>query len=661
MNPSPLARSIAEVALARGEGHRADGRLEAAELAYFEAAGAAAAASDAAQAARHVMMRARIGLGRIELTRGSPDRALGWFLNAREIAPHDWQPLYWQGCAQGWLGDYPGADRSFTAALRLNPSEPSIAIQQLYARFKMGDLTVALDDVLAADRPSPADEQLATAPLLVGLTLLVAGRRRQAGACLEEALRRDPANNRVLHAVSAFWLNGGQESVAVPVAIAATAALVNDESFWERFRSSAASRYQAAVAPAAIVECRRHVERLAYTRAGPSHEHVLLRETTAAGVLRDLGGLPSGGDRPALLMCGPVMISLLHLEHALSDFVAQQPAHDEPQSNLWQRLRLLFSSLGVATALLRAQRPEEALDALGQVACERCRSANVLVGYPKVCGQTCPDFDVRNPSYARLPAKSRRLAEDAARLSITAQLDVARRIVAADPDDLDTAIRLWADAVRVSAVVQATEQTQRQIVDTVLGRAKTLEKRDHLEEAIALLEAAEQVLEAAPAGDEVRSQLGQLLTDRGVISANSGDLEHALDDLRRAARCSPHASRPLINLSLALQRLADQRRGHGDHAGAYERLREAKHVLEDARSNKSGSPEFEQQLASVRKELRTLCNHWAIELAATARYEEALEVLSQGLTELPDDAQLRHSHQSIGTVAADRGRRQAGS
>ncbi|MGH3784977.1 MAG: tetratricopeptide repeat protein [Pseudonocardiaceae bacterium] len=1070
MTPSEPARTVAEVALARGEGHRVDGQLEAAELAYFEAACEAGSASEGAEAARHVVMRARIGLGRIELIRGSPDRALGWFLNACDAAPDEWEPLYWQGCSQGRLADYRGADRSLTAALRLNPRESSIAIQRSYARFKIGDLAAALEDLLAAeeqgglddaallvlvslrleqgewmegerilrtlldrnpssvracelmgvtlelqakpeealgwymraaalgdvspltcgrvgilhthfghpevatkwlrrarlarhpddgvlyhsgwasfqlgdfqesidnwgklqsrhsgrqlehllgtakhelareriavgnydaalslledciscdiggfatirvlaevrlriaarvladrgreghdaakdhlraaaalvsddyrfpfflalmewadgdpstalpllkracdhegvsrparltvvrcaleagdaitaegellrvaDRPgqhvrrlarclgagrwseaadlllageepdlaaalmghclihagrctevdlssrpgaragllhglasaargeldearsilaavttarpdlpaasaglahverllairaveagswqdaagmlagsSPADGRLAPAPLLEGLILLVAGRRRQAGSYLEEVLRRNPADNRVLHAVTALWLNGGQESVSVPAGIAALAAVMNDEVFWERFRSSAASRYRAAIPPAALADCRRHTERHAYAQAGPSYELLLLREMAAAGLLGELGGFPSADD--GLLVCGPFMISLLGLQGAWGEFVAREPAPDDSRSDRWRQLRQLFSGLGVATALLAAERPEEALAALDAVACERCRLATAPEGYPKVCAAACPDFDARHPSYAHLLGKGQRLAEDAARLSITAQLAVARRVVASDPDDVGTTVRLWADAIRAAAIVGAQEQTQRHIADTALGRVKSLDKAERLGAAIKLVEAAQQVLPDSPAREELHSELGQLLCDRGVAAANDGRLEPALSDLRRAARFSPHSARPLVNLSLALQRLADQRRDLGDRVGEYESLREAKRMLEGAAAELSGSPEFEQQLVSVRKELRTVCNRWALGLAAAARYREALEVLDQGLVELPDDVELRHSRQTVqryATPLRDRGR-----
>ena len=95
-------RSIAEQALTRGERHRSDGDLAAAEAAYFEAAREATGPTGVEAEDDHdLIIRARIGLGRIELVNGSPDRALGWFLSAREIAPDDWEPLYWQGCAQG--------------------------------------------------------------------------------------------------------------------------------------------------------------------------------------------------------------------------------------------------------------------------------------------------------------------------------------------------------------------------------------------------------------------------------------------------------------------------------------------------------------------------------------------------------------------------------
>jgi tetratricopeptide (TPR) repeat protein len=644
-------------------------------------------------------MCARIGLGRIELARGSPDRALGWFLSARDAASDNWQPFYWQGCAQAWLGDHQGAHRSLTSALEQSRGDKSVTVQRAYVRFTLGDLGAALEDLLTVGEDALDDKALlvlaslhlqrsnwadgerilrarfeadpsnARTAELMGAALERQERpdeatiwyeraakldhRRQAS--LEEALRRDPTNAQVRHAVTACWLNSGQESVAVPVAIAAVAALLWDDEFWERFQSDATARYQAAIGTPALVACRRQVERLAYARAGHDHELLLLRELTTAEVLRDLGGLPSVHDEGKLLVGGPLMISLAGLEAALADFVAREGAPDDarsshPRSSQWRRLRQLCSGLGVATALLAADRPEEALAALAEVACERCRSATAPADGPTVCKPDCLDFNVRHPSYACLPGKEQRLAEDAARLLIASQLGVARRIVATDQGDVDAAIRLWGRAIKASTVVGQTAQTHRQIVDTVLGRAKALQKRDRSAAAITLLEAAERVLGDSPAREELSSELAQLLTDRGVLAANHGRLDQGLEDLRRAAQCSPHASRPWINLSRVLQRLADQRRDRGDHAGEYELLRQAKHMLEDAGPEMSGIPQFAQELVSVRRELRAVCNRWAIELSATARYDDALEVLSEGLLELPGDAALRASQQSIHAV-----------
>ncbi|MGH8909399.1 MAG: tetratricopeptide repeat protein [Egibacteraceae bacterium] len=187
-----MGLEIAKLALARGEGHRADGERAVAEAAYFEAAREAVrSASEEAQDATDVVMRARIGLGRVELMRGSPDRALGWFLNARQVAPDAWEPLYWQGCAQGWLGDHPGAERSFTAALELNPQEHSLAVQRAYARFKMGDRQAALDDLLAAERAGGLDDAvlLVLASLHFERDEWVEGER-----ILTTLLDRDPEN-----------------------------------------------------------------------------------------------------------------------------------------------------------------------------------------------------------------------------------------------------------------------------------------------------------------------------------------------------------------------------------------------------------------------------------------------------------------------------------
>ncbi|MCA1672537.1 MAG: tetratricopeptide repeat protein, partial [Actinobacteria bacterium] len=204
--------SVAESALVRGERHRADGNLAAAEVAYFVAACEAEhSAHEEAESARNVIMHARIGLGRIELMEGTPERALGWFMSARDVASDHWQPLYWQGCAQGWLGDYLGAERSLAAALCLNPVEDSITLQRSFVRFKRGDVDAALEDMLDSGERVLDD----TAVLVLASLHLERGDCAEGERILHTVLDRDPSSIRACELMGVGLERRGRPDEAV--------------------------------------------------------------------------------------------------------------------------------------------------------------------------------------------------------------------------------------------------------------------------------------------------------------------------------------------------------------------------------------------------------------------------------------------------------------
>lgn len=623
--------SSAEHALARAESHRSDGELEIAEAAYFEAARAATeAASGGAADAVRLIMCARIGLGRVELMRDAPGRALGWFLSARKIIPSDWIPRYWQGCAMGLLGDHSGAAQSFTAGLRLAPHELSLKIQRSYAHLKMGDSHSALQGLIVGNDG--------------GL------------------------DSRALHAISAAWLRSRSDRAGTRVAVAAVAALLHDEGFWEQFRADAAARYQLPISSPAVADCRAEVERRVRARLirddaamptedpdrQPPGELLFLREMAAATVLRELGGLSSAGDHGATLVCGPLMIPLLGAQRALDSVTAREPLTDEQadeaQRETRRKLRQLFSGLGAATALLDADRAEDALAALAAGACERCRAGTETSVSPTVCAPSCADFDVLHLGYANLRAKGTRLAEDAAQLSIAARLGAALRIVAMDGEDVRAAVRLWRDALQVAAAAGTAESTQRQISEVVLGRTKALQGKKLLSEAIELIEEALTLLRDSSDSEELRSKLSELFTERGVLAGNEDRWDDSVGDLRRGIDRNPRASRPRVNLSIALQRLASHRSSDGDRVGARELLREAKRTLECALSHPPASPDVGRQLEAVKEDMRSLWSGWAVELAVEGAYKEAVKIVDEGLIDLPADARLSAVRDRLGLL-----------
>lgn len=632
--------SAAMQALLQAETHRCEGAGDAAEAAYFDAARLAveSLAADSADA-RNIVMRARIGLGRVELHNAAPGRALGWFLSAGQIAPADWRPHYWRGAALGWLGDHAGAAQSCTAELRRTPGELSLKIQRCCAQLKMGQVREALRGVLTTGT----------------------------GAL----------DGSALHALCSAWLTGTSakaEPAGTRIAVAAVAALRHHANFWERFRASAAARYRVPIPSEAITWCRSEVEHRARERlisddttaAGSDRqqagEPLLLRELAAADVLRELGGLaPAGSSGPAVV-CGPLMISLLGMQDALAVVLAraapQDPQADEPVPNeptlnelipdAARRIRTLFSGLGAARALLEAERPEDALVAVQYAACSRCRCCAAPEAGPPVCAPDCADFDTLHPGYAGLRAKGLLLAEDAAAVWIAAMLGTARRLVSTDGADPGAVRQRWKDALKLAAGIGKQDQVGRRISETVLGRTRVLTGEALFSEAIALTEEAISVLGSvreaghgdSSARDELQCRLAELLTDRGVLAGNEGNWDDCMRDLRRGMQTNPRAARPRINLSIALQRLARYRRDEGNRVAARELLREAKRIIEGASPQAPHSPQMARQAAAVTEDLRSLCAGWAIELAMAGAYREALEVLDEGLADLPADDRL---------------------
>jgi tetratricopeptide (TPR) repeat protein len=108
--------------------------------------------------AAEVVAGAHVGLGRTRLALADPRRALPEFRAAQLLQPEAWQPFYWDGCARGWVGDYPGAEQSFSAALRCRPRLGRAYLQRGYARLRQGHGDAALEDLLAAREHGELEE-----------------------------------------------------------------------------------------------------------------------------------------------------------------------------------------------------------------------------------------------------------------------------------------------------------------------------------------------------------------------------------------------------------------------------------------------------------------------------------------------------------------------
>ncbi|MEW2530099.1 tetratricopeptide repeat protein [Streptomyces sp. NPDC047071] len=293
-----------------------------------------------------VLVRARIGLGRLRLAAGDAEQALVEFRRAREADPGGAAAPFWTGCALARRGDLAAAEACFTEALDRPDPHPRAAVQRAYVRAKSGRTAAALDDLRAAARTGPLDDEarwveaalsggarqaalrlrraaltalggdapdreraaaLAAASWglcrepgayvpLYAVTLVAGGRRDAAVGLLDDATRHDPADHRVTHALALGLLNSPShhDSSTLERCVGAWGALLHDTAFWERVRHGAARRY-GVDAPESLVPdlrtalcehlARRLADRGAETGARVPPDLLLQREAEAARLL----------------------------------------------------------------------------------------------------------------------------------------------------------------------------------------------------------------------------------------------------------------------------------------------------------------------------------------------------------------------------------------
>ncbi len=509
-------------------------------------------------------------------------------------------------------------------------------------------------------------------------TFLLAGQRREAIQALETALRQEPTNGNILHIFGLVCFHTArllesqgyllEANAAWERTIATWAALFQLEPYWEQWRVQTAGRYQASVSSADVRALRKQTEEhlvtlLASTPASAedittngslpcpeaANRHRLKawlfqRELKAAELLNAIGGFPLPNEPAQSLVCGPLLMRLLTLERAFGSFI-QSALLDKrlPDLTRQQQLRRYFSQLGMAQSLLDADRAQEALEALSYAICPRCRAeamqwkAQVYSEadwLPLVCADTCPDFEALNPSYAGRINKGRDLWADAVELAIEAHLNLSQPLLARENPDVQAIARHWDEAVRLSRPIGQPEPTQRRIVEMVLGRIQVLKQKVRLDEAIALLEAAVAVCDDY-FDRELVGRLSEMLTERGITAGNQSSpaWEAVVADLRRAARYNPHTLRPVLNLSIALQRWAAQRHAEGEPRAAADMLAEAVQFLQSGWARMPGHPEL------IELYKRVLIDY-GNELSHTGQYERAEKLFEMGLQEFPGDVGL---------------------
>lgn len=580
--------------------------------------------------------------------------------------------------------------------------------QMVFRHAKAAEWEAAVTALAEAQHAADGLPALDNAPVVEALIFLLAGRRQDAIRTLEEAQRRYPSNGLVAHALG---LGGYHAALASPeqyapqdirhtweYAIAAWGTLMYSDSFWEKWRSDVQVRYQVNLSDQTLEGLRKQIgEHLQTTLANSSNrdsednggrqdnqslrcEMLVQRELKAADLLHTLGGFPLPGMHDGRLVCGPLMIQLLGVEHAFGEFVSEMAVREEksddpildllrrlldredtpldkrlPDPAQQKRLRRYFSQVGIAQTLLDLDRSQEALTALLEAGCPRCQAA-MQQGQqrrppanwsPVVCAETCPEFDTLNPGYAGLQDKSRQLKADAFELAVEAKLGLAQSCITAAVLDVQAATDHWQEAIRLSKVSGNHEQTQHRIVETTLGRVQALEQRSRLDEAVSLLKAAERICDDH-VDRELVGRLAEVLTNRGIKAGNETlpRWEAAVTDLRRAVGYNPHAARSLVNLGIALRVWAVQRYAQQKEAGV-KLLQEAVQQLQEGLSRIPGHAQLQEQYRQAQDSLRSALNGWVVELANAEQFDHALGVLRQALRQFPEDPLMRENKRNI--------------
>jgi Flp pilus assembly protein TadD len=390
------------------------------------------------------------------------------------------------------------------------------------------------------------------------------GRRTDAAAHLAQAAARAPGDHRIGHAQAVLHLHtlGAAEDPDPDgwrSCIGAWVFVVHHEEFWAQWRARAQRRYATPVSEDMIRAARTALAELVEQRL-PSDDLALLlrRERAAAALLEQAGGLPGADPAGPPLVCGPLRIAELGLQHRLGDHLRGLPA--DRTVDLFRQ----FSELGVAQAQLAAGRPRAAAEAALDLRCPSCtrtggRSHPAMISEPLLCEPDCAEFDRRNPAFATFADKHDELAKASAALAAQTLLGIARSDITKAAMDLADARTCWRGAITLTKRFSERDAVLREAVADALGRARVLSDRGDLTDAIAVLDA---VLVTIPARhpadrDRVATEVGFLLNARGVRVFNeTGDAEEAHADLRRAVTLSPHRPRPRLNLGVLLRQMS---------------------------------------------------------------------------------------------------------
>lgn len=570
----------------------------------------------------------------------------------------------WHSAVSAGAGDADGAVRALA-----EPDAPPRLRRELTLLVCRAALTeVAGGRWASAAHLLSVDGVAETAELelsLHGAVRLLGGRRADGLRLLAEASRRDPLNRRLTHTLALARLHtvSAEQSPADldwRGCIASWVSVLHDDSFWTGVVSDAARRYGVPV-PSDVVGPLRIglrdllVHRLPSNRSDSATADptwLFQRELAAAEVLATSGGLPLADETADddMVVCGPLRLVELGLHREFGDLVMEtvdEMADDAAQwshvdfpgaqrqftalTDVRNELRRCFSQLGFAHCLLIAGQPADALTELSDLRCPDCRARPVAnppephrdSAWPLTCAPDCARFELENPAFATLADGREQLARDGVELAVDALFALSQiKLTSAEPD-LDEVRASWRRAVIAADGIDIADVVQQRLADLAMGRADTLDRRDRLPQAIAVLEAALEVLDTSgprvpDIRDRVAGQLASLVADRGIRVANKNmdDAAIAIPDLRYAIKLNPHLVRARVALIVLTRRDALRLFERGDVTGTLEAFGVAAELAEDGLRQAPGHGELTQLLTTVHNERDQL---WSAVAEAVAR------------------------------------------
>ncbi|MCI0439059.1 MAG: hypothetical protein L0177_07995 [Chloroflexi bacterium] len=229
-----------------------------------------------------------------------------------------------------------------------------------------------------------------------------------------------------------------------------------------------------------------------------------------------------------MIACGSMMAQRLGLESDL--FRKIDEAHVETHNrdeDVCKRLRLYFSALAPAAALISLDKPEKALDAIREAEDKAKR----------------PDFLKGNSSYRYFPMDTRvaQFRRDAAQLAIRAHIVASRHSIALSPASLKDAASHWREALRLGSDMGLEAGAARSISDLVIEHVLDIPRQikedgdswNRIKGATDLLEAAYDAVRSKDGGT-LRLALLEMLTARGLLLLDRGEFKAAYEDHRKA-------------------------------------------------------------------------------------------------------------------------------